>query len=165
MKKKQKTLGQIAYDATPNEGGKSNFGTWDKAPEVVRRVHEKMAKKIEQVVTQRVREEILKDHDGEVSRRLSEAMTEPFPGCRIQGFITGSQALNKACSDSFDYALGLRSGAVFRFTSATLLNREWIHLVHDGDRQALLGFGYTFPRGIDVRIEDIAWVADAPAGS
>lgn len=55
--KKQKTLGQIAYDSNPDDGGKSNFGPWEKAPQVVRDVHERMAKAIEREVKRRTKEE------------------------------------------------------------------------------------------------------------
>lgn len=50
---KLKSLAQIGYDSTPEEGGKSNFGRWEEAPEVVRRVHRQTAKAIERAVKRR----------------------------------------------------------------------------------------------------------------
>lgn len=52
----KKTLGQIAYDSCPEEGGKCNFGKWKDAPDVVRRVHERMAKAVERAVLRRQKE-------------------------------------------------------------------------------------------------------------
>ncbi len=54
MTKKLKSLGQIAYEGSP-EGGIQNWGPWDKAPEVVRRVHERMAKVVERAVKRRMK--------------------------------------------------------------------------------------------------------------
>jgi hypothetical protein len=45
-----KTLGRIAYDSSPNDGGKSNFGPWREAPQVVRDIHERMAAAVEKHV-------------------------------------------------------------------------------------------------------------------
>ncbi len=53
IRNKQKTLGQIAYEAT-TEGGSQNFGPWERAPEVVRRVHEQMAKAVQDEVMKRI---------------------------------------------------------------------------------------------------------------
>lgn len=52
--KQTKTLGQIAYEAT-EDGGKQNWGPWDKAPELVRSIHERMARAVEREVMRRVR--------------------------------------------------------------------------------------------------------------
>lgn len=46
MRKKQKELAQIAYEASES-GGKQNWGSWHKAPSIVREVHRKMAKSVE----------------------------------------------------------------------------------------------------------------------
>lgn len=50
----KKTLGQVAYERSP-EGGQQNFGAWDQAPEVVRCVHEQMAAAVEKEVLRRRR--------------------------------------------------------------------------------------------------------------
>jgi hypothetical protein len=55
MKRDQKSLGQIAYDSSPHDGGKSNWGEWAHAPEIVRVVHERMAKAVEREVKRRIR--------------------------------------------------------------------------------------------------------------
>jgi hypothetical protein len=64
-------------------------------------------------------------------------------------------ALRKACCDPFTYALELSSGQCFRFASAEIISPEWVHIVGGGADQ--LGF----LRGVDVRVADIIWVADA----
>jgi hypothetical protein len=73
-----------------------------------------------------------------------------------------SRALTKANGDDFDYACGLRSGTVIRFTAATF-DGEFVHL--SGIVDTSCGMRFTFDRGIDVRLRDIEWVADAPKGS
>lgn len=88
-------------------------------------------------------------------------------------------ALAKACWDSFDYALMLRSGMVVYFREATPVSSAWVTLreVHAvmpankfrpdkyPDPTFCRGSESVFPRGLDVRVDDIAWVADAPHGS
>ena len=53
-----KSLGQFAYEVSP-KGGQQNFGPWEKAPEVVRRVHEEMARVVEREVLKRLPSEII----------------------------------------------------------------------------------------------------------
>lgn len=79
-------------------------------------------------------------------------------------------ALGKAIDDPFDYALGLRTGQIVFFTSASLSkNRQWVHLdldnsfVHRDQEKGEIEL--PFERGLDVRVADIVWVADAPYGS
>lgn len=82
--------------------------------------------------------------------------------------IVGSAALCKACMDEFDYALQLKSGTVIRFTKATILNREWLHLQlwhRQEDQPPINCLPFLPERGIDVRISDIVWVIDAPKDS
>lgn len=84
-------------------------------------------------------------------------------------------ALVKAVEDcEFDYALGLRDGTMIRFIGASLIDdtEEWIHLdlgprMGDGGIIRRDGYGqaWCFERGLDVRLSEIAWVADAPEGS
>jgi hypothetical protein len=81
-------------------------------------------------------------------------------------------SLLKALVDPYDYALALRDGTVIRFNHAEI----------SGDFAILFGDSqvadtpvkmfrpeglatYQCPRGIDVRIADITWCADAPEGS
>jgi hypothetical protein len=92
-----------------------------------------------------------------------EATSEP--DWHIDGL---PDALVKACSDPFDYAMGLRSGQVIRFFQAALSpDKQWVHLewhVNVSD-EVMHGVPYSFERGLDVRVSDIMWVADAPNGS
>lgn len=70
------------------------------------------------------------------------------------------ESLAKACSDEFDYAMGLKSGDVIRFRSARI-DGDFVHL----DGEEISGLRYPCPRGVDVRISEIMWCADAPEGS
>ena len=92
-------------------------------------------------------------------------------------------SLLKATHDSFNYAVGMRTGLVVIFESAELhndyatlhgrtqqvagLDGEWV----DGDEMLVMlngpvkGLRLPFPRGLDVRVADIVWCADAPEGS
>jgi hypothetical protein len=89
-------------------------------------------------------------------------------------------ALQKACVDPFDYAMMLRSGLVIYFELAEPVSAEWVSLT--GIRAVVRSSKFSpsdyqddtpgcrrdegpFPRGLDVRVDDIAWVADAPHGS
>jgi hypothetical protein len=72
-------------------------------------------------------------------------------------------SLLKASVDPFDYALKLITGEVVRFESASI-NGDYVHLegVRSDDSG---GLPYGFARGVDVRVDAIAWCADAPEGS
>lgn len=77
--------------------------------------------------------------------------------------LTLPRSLAKACQDdNFEYALQLRTGQVIRFTGASI-SGEFAHLTAYGGNFPELP--YPCPRGIDVRISDIVWCADAPTGS
>jgi hypothetical protein len=77
--------------------------------------------------------------------------------------------LDKACGDPFEYAVGLRNGQIFYFEEAIIYG-AWVRLKgvksnsvpmpRDEDLQR-----FTFDRGIQIRLSEIAWVADAPYGS
>lgn len=86
---------------------------------------------------------------------------------RLRRSIVGSPALEKACSDSFDYALKLRTGEVIRFEYARIIDRDWVHLTLMSREDQPTGFQVPYPadRGMDIRISDIVWVMDAPLGS
>ena len=82
-------------------------------------------------------------------------------------------ALIKALTDSFDYALRLRTGELVFFSDAVALNREWVrlefgnlygHAPDDINREAITN-KFPLDRGLEVRVADIVWVADAPYGS
>ena len=77
--------------------------------------------------------------------------------------------LVKAFDDQpWDYALGLRDGRVIHFQGADLVKGgKWVHLPGPDQKYELkmIGIDFSFDRGLDVRISDIMWVADAPNGS
>jgi hypothetical protein len=71
--------------------------------------------------------------------------------------------LAKAMCDPFDFAIGLKTGPVLHFIGKTIdLKGEWFHLP---DPDKVYGLPFPFGRGMQVRLLDIAWVADAPNGS
>lgn len=101
-------------------------------------------------------------------------------------------SLVKAFFDPFDYALGLKNGTVIYFHEATpLLTIDmddstnhpelftgWVRLSSFDNRPLSTSISvpepelingspasFTFERGIDVLVSEIAWVADAPWGS
>lgn len=67
--------------------------------------------------------------------------------------------LTKALHDPFFYAVGLRSGETIHFERAERTGNFLILHEHDAD------LPFPCPRGVQVRIDDIAWAADAPEGS
>ena len=89
--------------------------------------------------------------------------------------LTVPPSLLKAAIDNpFDYALGLRSGHVLRFKGCQF-HGAWVTIMWNDDLTGervdgvssgpVLGTHYTFDRGVDVRLDDIVWCADAPQGS
>ena len=70
-------------------------------------------------------------------------------------------SLVKACTDHFDYALCLSTGHVVRFTHAQISGEYCT--IHGDDIGLVLK--YPCPRGVDIRVADIVWCADAPTGS
>jgi hypothetical protein len=74
-------------------------------------------------------------------------------------------ALMKATMDHFQYAAEIRGLGVVEFDEASPCAAEgWVHLyglVGKGEKE----LPYPFRRGIDVRLEDIRWIADCPHGS
>jgi hypothetical protein len=80
--------------------------------------------------------------------------------------------LEKATCDMFIYACGLVDGTILYFTEASEDAAGWITLtLHDGDMMIENGKRSNnarippCPRGIQVQISAIVWVADAPEGS
>jgi hypothetical protein len=69
-------------------------------------------------------------------------------------------SLLKATVDCFDYALKLRTGEILYFASATI-SGDYATL----ESQDPFSASNPCPRGIDVRVDQIVWCADAPKGS
>ena len=75
-------------------------------------------------------------------------------------------ALAKSCEDQpFDYMLRLRTGETLRYAGATRLGNGWVHL----DLKCFYGqvpgqLPSKGERGIDIKLDDIVWVMDAPEG-
>lgn len=86
-------------------------------------------------------------------------------------------ALIKATQDEFDYALALKTGEVFFFRHAraqeclkwaTIFPHKDFHDLQDlrsafDLRANIVGIGKD--RGLEINIDNIAWVTDAPFGS
>ena len=84
-------------------------------------------------------------------------------------------ALIKAVDDPFDYAIGLKDGSIIFFEYATPMgkDKEWVFLrlsdIHSGGGLYARSFNRTanigWDRGLEVRVSEIVWAADAPFGS
>ena len=72
-------------------------------------------------------------------------------------------ALLKANSDPFDYAAYVQGLGIVEFHELRIFG-DWVSLQTQDDRE-FEGLPYPFPRGIDVPISSILWIADAPSGS
>ena len=78
------------------------------------------------------------------------------------------RAICKATEDKpFDYALKLRTGELIRFTGATWDGGDWVHLDLEAISEANTPYGIPIEGspGVDLRLSDIVWAADAPDGS
>ena len=76
-------------------------------------------------------------------------------------------ALLKAVCAPFTYAASIQGLGVVEFESARICG-DWVMLFpgnHDGIEAEFKGLIYPFPRGIEVLLTNILWVADAPRGS
>jgi hypothetical protein len=83
--------------------------------------------------------------------------------------------LIKAVDDPFDYAVKLKDGSLIFFEYAVPCGRdkEWALLVlndmHQGSNAYLQSVNYRIgagkDRGLEVRVSEIVWAADAPYGS
>lgn len=85
-------------------------------------------------------------------------------------------ALIKAVNDPFDYALKLKDGSLIFFEYVVPIGRgnEWVSIyfqdIHKGGDVWEWSFNHRFriggnDRGLQVRVSEIVWVADAPYGS
>ena len=107
---------------------------------------------------------------------MTDPMIDPFSEKERQLINHGwPWPLAKATLDHFDYAIGLRDGIVIRFVSAMASDdMNWVIINHDGLKIARWSTGgdwradhttLTFHRGLVIRVSEIVWAADAPAGS
>lgn len=75
-------------------------------------------------------------------------------------------ALRKALDDiPFDYWLLLRSGVEILFDGAELSNEGWVTLIKPTNRDGSQYQGFSFERGLEIRVSEIIAVAEAPAGT
>jgi hypothetical protein len=104
-------------------------------------------------------------HDNEYQNNTRELTAAGWP-----------PALIKSTYDPFDYALSLKDGTIIFFEYATAFghNHEWAVLrfqnMHSGSRVYEASFNRTHQiggndRGLEVRVSEILWAADAPYGS
>ncbi len=92
--------------------------------------------------------------------RIAKDMDDPCDACSEKY----GPHLCKAYQDNpFDYAVGLRDGQVLFVSGVDGFEGDWV-LLNLKDEQAMKG-GYPCPRGVQVRLSEIVWVADAPNGS
>ena len=84
-------------------------------------------------------------------------------------------ALIKAVNDPFDYAMKLKDGTTifFEYVEPNGKHNEWVWVrlsdLHRGGDVYARSFNHTVKigqdRGLEVRLSEIVWVADAPFGS
>ncbi len=85
----------------------------------------------------------------------------PSPELCERCLLSLPPSLVKATHDPFDYALALRDGTEILFSEALIMGQfVRLTLLH-----AERLFDHIMERGVDVRISDIMWCADAPDGS
>ncbi len=96
-----------------------------------------------------------------------------YDGACVDCEVNYPPSLLKAASDNFYYALRLRTGEIIHFHRATI-HGEYVTLYRDDNdfsgtenffEDVEKGLPFSCPRGVDVRIADIVWCADAPGGS
>ena len=85
------------------------------------------------------------------------------------------EVLIKAVDDPFDYAVKLKDGSLifFEYAIPRGSGNEWVHLVlndlHQGSNAYQQSLNYRLgvgkDRGLEVRVSEIIWAADAPYGS
>ena len=84
-------------------------------------------------------------------------------------------ALIKATCDPFDYAVKVRDIGVLEFEHASI-HGEWATIYPHGGTfnrpfhdqrygHELQSLPYNMDRGLEIRVNDIIWIADAPNGS
>lgn len=66
-------------------------------------------------------------------------------------------ALIKALDDPFEYQLTLTNGETFTFEQAEYVNSDFIRI-------RWYNQGIKYPRGIEIRVSQIATIVDAPNG-
>jgi hypothetical protein len=78
-------------------------------------------------------------------------------------------AILKAMGDPFIYAIGLRDGTVLFIECVTEIHGDWITVrLSEETSEHVERMRRTFPpcpRGLNIRLSDIVWAADAPYGS
>jgi hypothetical protein len=101
------------------------------------------------------------DDDGgaaEAARAVAES--------RRRTYAKMPAALLKACEDTFVYAAYVKHLGLVTFSSACVTGDGWVRLLFDDISQVPeFRCKHHFGRGVDVRLEDIRWVADCPHGS
>jgi len=73
----------------------------------------------------------------------------------------------KASVDTgFDYAMGMKSGDVIYFGTLTFKGFGWVLISDVRHTNVEMQYEHRqFDRGLQIRMRDIVWIADAPHGS
>ncbi len=83
--------------------------------------------------------------------------------------INWPDALIKATTDEFYYALKTKNGETFVFKFAEYVNDNFVRLIFPKKDEWMtphtLPTSFPFDRGVELNVSDISWVADAPYGS
>jgi len=96
---------------------------------------------------------IMQPEDGETADVVIERMSN----------IYGSEIIGKAICDPFSYALKLIDGEIIYFHEARPCTEKTIKIFFDQPREyENLGFP---ERGMEIFVDKILWIVDAPNGS
>lgn len=71
------------------------------------------------------------------------------------------EALIKATTDEFNYAMSLKNGDLIQFRSAEFLNISTVKITIP--RKNI--YNFELSRGLEVKLDQIVWVSDAPTGA
>jgi hypothetical protein len=166
---------QGALEAYECEGGDSH--DWEAHALSIQELAEQFPDILETQNTQNTKPTIYneEEYDGPTEQQIEEEMIARDIERQEEDYrrlkqALGSPALAKACLDDFDYALRLKSGEVIRFTSAEWHGNGWLTLngidpAEDFRPPHRQDLPFPADRGVDVRLDDILWVMDAPCGS
>jgi hypothetical protein len=71
------------------------------------------------------------------------------------------EALIKATTDTFNYAMSLKNGDLIQFQSAEFLNSKNVRITIPKKNI----YNFELSRGLEVKLDQIVWVSDAPTGA
>lgn len=105
-----------------------------------------------------------KEEKGEGIYRMKEEWSKEKES--LFEFAGYPPSLIKSFWDEFQYAMKLKNNdQVINFTKSCPVNREWVRVYPESMYNDDWRHDPPCPRGIDIHMNSIEWVADAPYGS